>query len=134
MTTVTIRDEATREVLVRCVWRVALSGMGSRWDETLTAWLEDTEERYWELRADADGMLDAYQVRVREIMSIQSAALGESVKIDDQVAGYIADFRQGMEENSELIFQAPPAKRTAALVRYDASVRLVDELRAEAVA
>lgn len=141
-TTLVLREEITREIVLLGLWREMGAPIGeSDWD-TLTFESSDLDidpGRQHAARQDLDERLEVLLRLREEIRTITNAAVGDEVTLSIPPE----EFRQrlywqarAVEENAEnLVAKAPPQLRQLAFRRYDEAKRLEGEIApVEAVA
>jgi hypothetical protein len=129
MATVTIHDEATREVLVRAIWNTAVAGLGNNADETVC--FDYLDVQCEESRDTVATRVSEYGRWMDDLQAVESAAIGGRVEIWGEIGDAILSLRGCVADCPEHLLNAEPVERTRILELFDAAYAL---LPAEAVA
>jgi hypothetical protein len=131
MATITLKDEATREVLVRAMWNMAVeAALGSA--ENYEVWADDPDDQFRANRVEIEARVINYNGWREEMHTVQDASLGDSVSVPLEAFGdMILGFREGLAHCPEHLLNASPEERKRMLELFDAAYPL---LPAEAVA
>ena len=137
MATVTIRDEATRGVLLRAVWNVAVEAIGGvgSWDgDGMYVDIDDSDAQFKEAIDCVAKRLDAHADAIRLMGEFERASLGEVVYLDGKTVKSVEAQYALLRESPGILTGASKPDRDRILGLYGAAEALVAELEPEAVA
>lgn len=127
MATVTIHDAARAKVLARAAWMTAVDALGNC--EDYVVWLDQADEEFDTTRETIEERVALYTGAAALMREIESAPVGETVKIDADTQKNIAALHEGLAD--DVTSGSSKEERLRLLGLYEAAESL---LPAEAVA